>query len=161
MKENEETQTWLPGVWLVDADGKGKHHIANADEIKGVVDYAKMAKDDYKLATFIRVKFQSYISNTIKVEPNGTINYALPSAVQIAQDVLKFLAMDSDERRSSINKAIKTNTNFDSEGNVLDANGTIIHHAFSKEATACKIQELQKQIEDYTRLLGERCIADL
>ena len=81
--------------------------------------------------------------------------------IAFSNDILKFLAMNEEDRLAYINKSYKKIKRINSDGDVTDLNGNIIYHRYSKESVAFKILELKKEINKQEHLLGDKLIDSL
>jgi hypothetical protein len=158
----EETPRFLSdGVWLVDHKTTKKQYIAKVGELRDNVSYGQLVKDTESISSFIRAKVSEYFGETFKLQPDGNFRYALPSATDMAYDILKFISMSKEDRGDAIRASILKSKHIDKDGNVVDDNYNIVYQKHSKEAVAFEISELKKRIDTLEILLGEKCVEDL
>lgn len=149
------------GVWIVDCKCKNVQHIAKIGELKNPFPYAQMFCDCSTLANYIRVRFMQYYSDSLKIQANGALKFCLPCTTDIAADILKFLSKTNPEKHHDIEVARLAAKHIDDSNNVVDGNGKLLYRNWTKEATAVKLKELRKEVEEWERILGERCMDSL
>jgi len=149
------------GIYLVKQQGCSYQRVAKLTDLKENFPYALMAKDVPELASYIGAKSLEEISGSLIMYPDGHFQYSLPSHSDIAENILKFLAMSSDERKRTIEKARTANTHINSEGAVVDKYGDMVYSKYSKEAFAAKLTQLRKEVAEYERILEQRLIDEL
>ena len=159
-----ETPRFLSnGIWLVDRKERGNSEqlIAKIGEIQNNWKYGQMVAHSNHLSAFIRAKINEYFHDTFEHRADGSFRYKLPPANDMAKDILLFLSMTEEEKKSAVAKAFRKHTHVDDEGNVLDSDGKLIFHRFTKEALATKVKQLKEDLEKHESLLAHALISSL
>ena len=158
----EETPRFLSdGIWLVDKKTNSTQMIAKIGDIENTWKYGQMAAHAHHLPNFIRAKINEYFNDTFQCQADGSFRYCMPSAHDMAKDILMFLSMNEDERREAIKKTFRKVSHISSDGHVVDGNGDIIYNKVSKEKLAFEIKKLKEDLILRERLLEERLVAEL
>lgn len=146
-KVYESPRLYADGVWLVTNQTNAAQRILKLGELTELYPYAQMAQDKDELANYIFQKTTQWFNETLKVYPDGTIQYQTPPAAEIAESVLKFLAMSKKEREEEMSKSTSENKHIDGNGNVVDGLGRIVYRQFSKEKLQFEKEKLEKDLE--------------
>lgn len=160
MHEYQETRL-APGIWRISnaRNSKSSTRIAKLGELTDVFPYAHMAGAEPELATFLNAKLKSYLSRTFSYnKTTGALTYTLPSACDIASDIMKFLALSEEDKEKEISKVQKKCFNVTPDGTVVDGHGSRIFPKGTPEATAAKIREVQNQLEGLHETLGAQLL---
>ena len=149
------------GIYLVEQNGRSYSRVAKLGTLKKTAKFAKMAKEIPELAIYLYAIMHQKVSGTLRMDKDGSWQYQIPSTHDLASDIITFLGMDADERKRAINIAASQDTHLDSDGNVVDSVGKLLHTRYSKEAYAVKLHQLQKQVAEYEQILSEQLLDDL
>lgn len=158
--EAEPPTPWTDGIWIVQKNG-GSQYIAKVGEIEDKYKFGNMVAHSSELASFIRIKFAEYIDNSIQFQSDGSFRYVMPSASVMALDILKFLSMSDDEKRKEVKRVFDNTKHIDSNGNIVDGHGRLVHNKYTKEAKAYKILKLKKELDDTEQIFSEQLIDEL
>ena len=149
------------GMYLVTQHGRAYQRVMKLNDLKDTYPYSAMAKDIPELAGFLRAHGADAIGGTLQMRPEGSYQYQFPANQDMAEHILKFLAMTTEERKEVLKKMYENNHHLDREGNVVDLHSNIVFTKYSKEAYAAKLEDLRKQVAEYERVLGKRLLDDL
>jgi hypothetical protein len=111
---------------LVDRKTASSQYIAKVGELRDNVSYGQLIRDTESVSSFIRAKVSEYFGETFVLQPEGNFRYTLPSATDMAHDILKFISMSKDDRIAAIRASFLKSKHIDNDGNVIDGNHNIV-----------------------------------